>query len=219
MLKARMKLMGIMLVAGVLTGCGHHVKNANAPSPHVSHTGAAPSVSPSPTTTPSGTSTTTVTTTSSSVVVTSTTPNPSLDNSQSPPPPGAGSYSELRVTVNRVTPEGQVAGSSSRTYLVALTVSNPTSSMITVTLNTLTVWPGGQSPQYSENDRATAGLTSKDSLFPYPLTPAYPNSTQMNVFPGKNQTGDVTVEVPSASHYKVYWGQGSSLYQIATFTP
>ncbi|MDA8192857.1 MAG: hypothetical protein M0Z53_02490 [Thermaerobacter sp.] len=127
---------------------------------------------------------------------------------------------ELHVTVAGVTREGTAtaSGKSLNLYLVRFSIENPTSAMISLTLNDVTAVPAGQSYSYSWNDYASTGLSSGTSLFPYPLTPKTPSSTVLNIFPAQTVSGDITVQVPAASSYQVKWGDSDSATVVATFT-
>lgn len=201
--------------AVALAGCGSAV-SGSPPAPSTTPSGSSSSAAPSKTSSSSSTGVGQGT----SVRVT---------NSQShsisgevPLPPGAGSYTGLKAHVDSVVAEGTalINGHTLSVYRVRLTVTNPTSALVILALNDVTASPLGQTPSYSWNDEVTTGLSSANSLFPYPLTPQSPQSTTVNIFPGQSVTGDVTVAVPRASSYAVsWWEQGSSGPILATFTP
>lgn len=226
-----MRLRSFVLVASVsgmtlLSGCGlfgssssHHSQTPSS-TPATGSTSSTSSSTPPSSSTPSSSSaSSTPSSTSASVSVSSSTTTPTTV--QAPSPPGAGNYMELHVAVPSVTREG-TATSSGKTlnlYLVKFSVTNPTSSLIQLTLNDMTVVPSGQAYHYSWNDYASSGLSSSTSLFPYPLTPTHPNSTVLDVFPGQTKKGTVTVQVPPSSQYQVRWGDSGSSAVVATFTP
>lgn len=112
------------------------------------------------------------------------------------------------------------SGVSEAVYLVTITVHNPTSGVVNLYLNDFSaVKPGGPF-KYSWNDYVTSGLSSQNSLFPWPVHPSTPASNMRYVFPGNSITGAVTVEVPAgSSQYQMVWGAPNSGSIAATFTP
>ena len=194
-----------VLVAGAAAGCGQ----SSPPSSNASF--GAPHVTPSPAPTSS--------TTSPSASVAASSPAPSTTTPPSTPaPPQAGVYSQMTVQVAHVAPEGSqnVSGQRVAVYALSLSIHNPTSAMIPLYLNDLSVEPQGAAYRYSYNDRATAGLTSANSLFPWPVDAQAPGSVTAYVQPGGTLAGTITVEVAPAADYQVVWGGQST--PAATFS-
>lgn len=208
----------------LLAGCGSPSHQSSGKPPHSSHshskTSSTPSVTSSTSSSPSSPS--------GSGTPTSSSTSPSITNLQSstvsaspPAPPGAGSYSELQVKLDSVQPEGTATttGTPLNLYLLKITVTNPTSSVISIALNDFTVSPLSHPGTYSWNDYVTTGITSSNSLFPFPLYPRSPRATVLNAFPSQSYTGLVTIQVPSASKYGLMWNQSGTTNALATFTP
>lgn len=124
----------------------------------------------------------------------------------------------MTVQVAHVVPEGSqnVSGQRVAVYALSLSIHNPTSAMIPLYLNDLSVEPQGAAYRYSYNDRATAGLTSANSLFPWPVDAQAPGSVTAYVQPGGTLAGTITVEVAPAADYQVVWGGQST--PAATFS-
>lgn len=188
-----------VLAAGAAAGCGQ----SSPPSSNASF--GAPHVTPSPAPTSS--------TTSPSASPAASSPAPA----STPAPPQAGVYSQMTVQVAQVAPEGyqNVSGQRVVVYALSLSIHNPTSAMIPLYLDDLSVEPQGASYRYSYNDRATAGLTSANSLFPWPVDAQAPGSVTAYVQPGGTLAGTITVEVAPAANYQVVWGGQST--PAATF--
>lgn len=149
-------------------------------------------------------------------------PGSTGSTSNTPPlPPNAGSFSELKVSVLHVTPDGTASssGHSEVVYLLQLRVQNPSSGNVSLALNDFSAIPVAGSYAYSWNDYASAGLSSTNSLFPWPVSPKTPAADTRYVFSGNAITGDVTVEVPGGhSQYELVWG--TSNQEVATtFVP
>lgn len=137
---------------------------------------------------------------------------------QTPAPPQAGVYSEMTIRVTKVTPEGQdtVNGQRLDAYTLTVSVNNPTSAMIPLSLNDFTVEPlRATTYSYSYNDVKTSWLTAGNSLFPLPLKASTPSAVIRYVEPGSSIQGQITVMVPPSSSYQVRWGDSTHI--AATF--
>ncbi len=212
------RFMALPLVA-VLAGCGfhsaspahhhpHHLRSSSSPSPSTTP-------SPSPSQTPSPSPSTQPTSASPSHSKTSA---PSSPSQSPPPPPGAGSYRELRIFVQNAKFEGTstVNGQRLNVFLLTLKVENPTSGMIGLTLNDLSVRANNRT--YSWNDFSNAGLTKTNSLFGYPPTPKDADGDVVQILPGRPLTGDMTVQVPNSSQYQLLFnGTSTPTSSKATF--
>lgn len=204
---------GIATTLVSLSGCGT-AQTASTTTPTTrtsSQQSPSPSPSPSPSQSSSPSSTQSATSPSSSApssktIVTST--SPSKNYTKNPPPPNAGAYSDLILKVNQVTSEGTAASSGRSLSLLRLkvTVTDPTSSMIALSMNDFAVMPSGQTGYVSSwNDYTTKGLTSSNTLFPFPFSPKSPQSYTILTRTGVSVTGDITVQVPNASQYRIVW--------------
>jgi hypothetical protein len=193
MRKMRWHMGFLALVMGITAGCGGGTPAA-AGHATVRSSAAVPSVPPSSTPAPSS---------PAQASSTSAAPPPSFSGSVWSPvaPAGVGSPAGLKVSVLNVTPDGQ--SGNKKVYLVDLSLTNITSSMILLTLNEFNVVAPGHTTLYSDNDLVGRGLTSENSLFPYPLTPKDPIATTVEIPSGAQVNGDVTVIVPPASAYTV----------------
>ncbi len=214
------RLMALPLVA-VLAGCGFHSASPAHHKPHVlrSSSSVSPSTapSPSPSTQPSSSPSVTPSSSSPTTSQSKTSPSPSQTP---PPPPGAGSYRELRIFVQHAQPEGtrMVNGQRLNIYLLTLKVENPTSGMIGLALDDVSVQANHR--LYSWNDFSLTGLTKSNSLFGYPPTPKDPDGDVTQILPGRPLTGDITVQVPSASQYQlVFNGTSTPTSSGAAFSP
>lgn len=210
--------------AAVLAGCGNAV---SLPQPHLTSP-SAPSLPSSPATpspapsssAPSG-SGSAVAHTSVPATTSSRSAASSAPASPTPPaPPGTGSYTELKISVTKVVPEGTAytSGHALNLYLLDIKVTNPTSAIITMALNDFSA-VSATSQAYSWNDYAETGLSSSNSFFPFPVTPASPQSTQVDIFPNQSRTGAVTVQVAPATQYQLIWGSAAAAVPGATFYP
>lgn len=135
------------------------------------------------------------------------------------PPPGAGTYSGLTVQVVSMTEVGTASTSGSRlpVWLVRLSITNPTTALVPLTLNDFSVVPTGAAGTYSWNDSAAQSLSSTNSLF-WPISTSDPAAHPAYVPSGATVTGDVTVEVPTASQYRWVWGNPASGTTATTFS-
>ncbi len=194
----------------LMAGCGFHsAQSAPAPVAH-HHKKSAPAAAPSPS--PSGSPSPSLAPSSASSASQSVGPSHSAAPSTTPSlattahvPPGAGPYTGLSISVVQAVGEGQykVAGHSLNAYLLTLKISNPTSGMVALSLNDFST-VDGRTP-YTWNDEDAQGLTSSNSLFSLPVTPASPNSDVTQILPGQPLTRDITVLVPPAPVYHVDW--------------
>ncbi|MHB1610844.1 MAG: hypothetical protein ACYCT0_04040 [Sulfobacillus sp.] len=199
----------------ILTGCGAT---------------ASPKSTPSKSTTPFTTSSSNPSPSASSPSPSSSSPSPTVAPATSsaptttesaPVPPGAGPYTDLGIHVTSVVNEGHAtsSGASLSLYRIGLSVYNPTSSVVSLALNDFTVVVPG-STAYSWNDYATNGLSAGTSFFSYPIDASAPGSDVVHVFPDQTHTGEVTIQVPSASQYVLIWNTGAtSPVPEATFKP
>ncbi|OLZ11708.1 hypothetical protein [Sulfobacillus thermosulfidooxidans] len=199
----------------ILAGCGFH----SASTTHhtiQAHSSTAPTASPSPSPSPSPSSVPSSVAPSPSQSSTT----PSQDQSVTPPPPpGAGSYRELHIVVEHATNEGTttINGQSLQIDLLTLKVENPTSGIIGLALNDVSVLAGNNS--YSWNDFSSKGLSENNSLFPYPPTPKSPSADVTQILPDRPLTGDITVLVPARSSYElVFNGTTDPTSSQATFS-
>ncbi len=211
-------LVGIGLV---LAGCGTTAspKTSSVPQAQTNPSSSTPTTSTVPSSSPSPSSTSSAPTTSSTPSITT---SAAPTNTETPPvPPGAGAYTSLGIHVTSVTAEGTStsSGKNLAVYRIGLSLYNPTSSVVTLTLNDFTVDPTG-STAYSWNDYVTTGISSGTSLFPYPLHPEHPGASTINVFPDATDKGYVTIQVSAASRYQLTWNTGSTSPQPqASFKP
>lgn len=200
-------LLGMVGIGGlglVVSGCGHTAPlAATAPS-----SSTVPAAAGSPSVSPSGTS----------ALSPSSTPSPFPST---PPPPNAGIVTELTVQVQRAVWEGtlQLNGRTREVYLLQVALRNPTSGLVPIHLNTLTVETAGSSASsYSANDVVAQGLSPGNSLFPWPVDASHPATDTRYVEPGQTVVGDMTVAVPSSAQgYQIVWS-GSAIV-VATFSP
>lgn len=202
-----------LLIAGALaltiTGCGKAAPSSKKVATPSSRSTSTP---PSPTSrsTPSSGTRTTSSTPSS--------PSRSKPTEVTPPPPPAGIYSEMTIAVKSVIAEGktQANGQALSVFLLNIAVTNPTSGIVPLHLNDLTVEPENAAHyQYSNTDQVKTGLTAQNSLFPWPVNASSPGSVIVYVHPGETVSGDITVAVPAQSRYQIVWG--GSNRSVVTF--
>ncbi|WP_197648395.1 hypothetical protein [Sulfobacillus thermosulfidooxidans] len=199
----------------ILAGCGFHSASTTHHTVQT-HSSAVPTSSPSPSLSPSPSVAPSSLSSSSSPSSTT----PSQEQSVTPPPPpGAGSYQELHIVVEHATNEGTttINGQSLQVDLLTLKVENPTSGIIGLALNDVSVLAGNRS--YSWNDFSLKGLNENNSLFPYPPTPKSPSADVTQILPDRPLTGDITVLVPARSSYElVFNGTTDPTSSQATFS-
>lgn len=204
-------------IALLAAGCGHH----STPTTHTHHhpqatqSGSPSSSSSAPSTSPSSSA---APPTSGSVPVQSPSSQDKPVLTSAPPAGGVAGPNQVRARVNSVEADGtaSVNGQTDNVYLLNLTLRNTTPSMILFQLNDIIVAPVGSTAPFSLNDFDMTGLTQKDSLFPYPIVPSHPSAVVVRVPSGQSVSGNITVEVPSASHYAVRIANTSGA--IATFS-
>ncbi|MDA8200611.1 MAG: hypothetical protein M0Z54_14520 [Thermaerobacter sp.] len=134
-------------------------------------------------------------------------------------PPGPGSYSSLTVQVVSMTQVGTATTSGNRlpVWLVRLSITNPTTALVPLMLNDFTVVPSGATGTNSYNDSAAGALTSTNSLF-WPISTSDPAAHPAYIPSGATVTGDVTVEVSTATQYRWVWGSPTTGTAATTFS-
>ncbi len=188
---------------GLAAGCGQSPTTASGTNFGGSSHTPAPRRSSVPSKTPTSSSPAT------SGAPVSTTPSLTF---HTPAPPQAGVYSEMFIHITQVTSEGSlvVNGHHMDTYSLNVTVHNPTSAMIPLSLNDFTVEPLHASQySYSDNDVKTSSLSAQTTLFPLPINASDPSLAIRYIEPGASVHGLVTVMVPPSSSYQVVWGDSN----------